>query len=296
MLSRLRGFFDSQISRYFKRQPQQEEDDQAQRDPRYEPCDVLTAKGVPCKIWCEDALVFYNVPTVVSDLFLLVSDPASAAVELGKAGYVKTQANPRYNRIPQLSNQAMRFIRPDDEDASILTDCTGLPEADDIVMPGVVLLPAKEWGYALPESVSDLEYLVPEIADYFDHIVSKWMDLEKEDDISLRNHLGIHIWYCTGYVDEVWSMDFAGKIRREHRQLLFDMQAKSVGMEANRVDLVTEEGWALHRGIRDRILRGMYDPPDVKGFKFKRPVREEVGTRVTMTVTPADMKLVDYSD
>lgn len=166
-----------------------------------------------------------------------------------------------------------------------------------MILPlGVVLLPAKEWCYDLPENVSDLGQLAPYITEYFDHIVSKCMDLEEEDR-PLRDYLGIHIGYHTGYIDEVWSRKFAGQIRREHhRQLLFDPQTTSVGKEANRVDLLTEECWALHRGIRDQILQGAYDPPGINAFKFTRPVREEVGTRVTMTLSPADMKFVDYSN
>ena len=234
---------------------------------------------------------------MVFDLFVLVSDPISAAGELVRAGYMKSQANPRYKNVPQLSDQVMRLVQPDEDDPNVfLDDNSVLPEADDTIIAGVVLLPAMEWGYKLPEDVCDLQYLV------LDHIVSKWMDLEGlegEADRPLRDHLGIHIGYCTGYVDEVWSMGFARQVRREHRQLLFDLQATATGKETaanHSVELLTEECWVLQREFRDRILQESCDPPDLNAFTFKRPAREEVGMRVTMTVTPADMKLVDYFD
>lgn len=81
--------------------------------------------------------MFYDVPAVVSDLFVLVSNSVPAAGELIRAGYIKTQANPRYERILQLSHRVMRLIRS--EDLSILGDCSGLPEADDTAIGGRAL-------------------------------------------------------------------------------------------------------------------------------------------------------------
>ncbi|KAK2737854.1 hypothetical protein FQN55_000864 [Onygenales sp. PD_40] len=134
------------------------------------------------------------------------------------------------------------------------------------------------WDYDLPRSINDLECLIPDIHEYFDHIVSKWMDLGS-DDSGLSDYLGVHIAYHTAYIDEVWTSAFAERIRKEHRQLLFDLLATCSGMEAGPSDLLLEECRTYHQK-----------------FKWKRPDTEAVGTRVTFTVSPTGIKLINDLD
>ncbi|KAK2813627.1 hypothetical protein FQN50_000022 [Emmonsiellopsis sp. PD_5] len=293
MLSWLRGFVRSQASRIRKRKGQElDEDHQQERNPRYEPCDILVSRKIPCKVWCEDVLAWYGVPTVLFDLFILVHEPKEALDILIDSGYIQTQPNRRFARTSQLSYRVTRLIRP--PDSSSLVESFSKPPEADIDIEGVVLLSTKEWDYDLPQSIDDLECLIPDIHEYFDHIVSKWMDLGS-DDSDLSDYLGVHIAYHTAYIDEVWKSEFAERIRKEHRQLLFDLLATCSGMEAGPSDLLLEECRTYHRQIRDKILQGTFEPPGTEKFKWQRPDTKEVGTRVTFTVTETGIKLIDDS-
>ena len=42
--------------------------------PRLEPIDILRRNNIKSCLWAEDALGFYQVPTVVFELYLLVPD------------------------------------------------------------------------------------------------------------------------------------------------------------------------------------------------------------------------------
>lgn len=77
-------------------------------DPRYEPCDILLRAGIPCKVWGEDVLTFYGVPTVVFDLFVLVPSPEMASQALKDQGYVLTTPNPRFEAT--LSSAVMYLV------------------------------------------------------------------------------------------------------------------------------------------------------------------------------------------
>ncbi|WEW60897.1 hypothetical protein PRK78_006385 [Emydomyces testavorans] len=276
------------------------------RDPRYEPCDTLIHHGIPCRVWCEDVLAVYGVPTVVFDLFVLVPDPDEAAETLvAKAGgYVRTQANPRYARIPQLSREAPRLVRAvsSASEAGGAESESGLglsrslssssgsgsskaksgfaeyEQADDVEAVGVVLLSATEWGYELP--ADGVDYLVPDLWEYLDCIVAIWLDLD-EGHREFRDHLGIHIGYCSTYVDEVWTPEFFGMIRREHRHLLFELLASRVGHEGvGPAQLLKPEYQQYHRRIRDQIRAGEHHPVGIETFNWTRPKHGGIGTSI----------------
>src|SRR4051812_8728567 len=54
---------------------------------RFQPCYSLLEAGIPCVVWCEDAVGYYGVPTVVFDLYVLVSDIDEAAKVLIQEGW-----------------------------------------------------------------------------------------------------------------------------------------------------------------------------------------------------------------
>ncbi len=56
-------------------------------NPRHQPCYVLHDHGIPCVVWFEDAIAYYGVPTVVFDLYVLVSDIEIAAQVLIQDGW-----------------------------------------------------------------------------------------------------------------------------------------------------------------------------------------------------------------
>lgn len=152
------------------------------KDLRFNPCDCLLRAGIPCKIWGEDVLCFYGVPTGVFALFLLVSDREEASKHLVDQGYIRMTPNRRFTFIPELSSQVPRLVSSAlagkiMELSSISLDTSDLLEADDTVLPGVVLFPATDWNYPLPCSVADLHELIPSLHEYFDCIVEKWMNI-----------------------------------------------------------------------------------------------------------------------
>jgi hypothetical protein len=90
--------------------------------------------------------------------------------------------NRRFTFIPELSSQVPRLVSSAlagkiMELSSISLDTSDLLEADDTVLPGVVLFPATDWNYPLPCSVADLHELIPSLHEYFDCIVEKWMNI-----------------------------------------------------------------------------------------------------------------------
>ena len=261
------------------------EDEGSSKDPRFDPCDFLLRAGIPCKIWGEDVLCFYGVPTGVFDLFLLVSDSEEASKNLIDQGYLRTTHNKRFEIIPELSSRVPRLVpsylaAKVMESSSIGSDTSDLLEADDTVLPGVVLLPATDWNYPLPSSVADLHELIPSLHEYFDCTVQKWMDIPETMD-SLRSHLAIHIVYHSLYLDEVWTEEFEREIRKEHRQLLFDLLADGTG---GPVDLVHRDCQIYHRNIRNQVLEGKFEPAILDTLVRKRVEPENVGTRMELVV------------
>jgi hypothetical protein len=75
------------------------------RSYRYAACRIFSDAGLSYCVWAEDALLSYDVPTVVFDLFLLVREPIEAAEKLQAAGYARAIPNPRYLDIPQFSDR-----------------------------------------------------------------------------------------------------------------------------------------------------------------------------------------------
>ena len=69
----------------------------------------LQEEGIPSVVWFEDAIGHYGVPTVVFDLYLLVSDIDAAAEVLLRRGwtYAKEQSvNYHFYAITQTSDAA----------------------------------------------------------------------------------------------------------------------------------------------------------------------------------------------
>ncbi|KAG7422094.1 hypothetical protein Forpe1208_v001711 [Fusarium oxysporum f. sp. rapae] len=79
---------------------------------RYGPCRVLRRDGVASLLWLEDAIASYNVPTVVFDLSLLVSDPEAAARSLRRDGWidVKTDIETDLERCPFVHSNTIQYI------------------------------------------------------------------------------------------------------------------------------------------------------------------------------------------
>ncbi|KAI9771785.1 MAG: hypothetical protein M1840_001555 [Geoglossum simile] len=210
-------------------------------NPRFAACSILHDAAIPYCIWGEDILYAYGVPTVVFDLFLLASDPEKAAAKLIEVGYVGR--NPMHG--PATSSEGDRI--PADESRVF--------ESYDPYMTVVVLLPAKEWFYDLPDrNVGDMAQWKPPLTKLLDSLMAKWFDLD-DSDFNLRSHVSIFIGYIYHYVKEVKGPGFEKGLLREHWQLHFDLAAEITGSE-----LDSSRCQQHYRSIRDKIRAGEYKP------------------------------------
>lgn len=241
-------------------------------DLRYEPCKVLLDAGISCKIWGDDAMPWCGFPSIGSDVFILVRDTKQASEILKSQGFVPTAPNPRFKCTPELNLDVPRLVPTALANVALgksllsYSDETGLLQADDRVLRGVLLLPAADWNYTLPESLDGFHQLHPYLHEFFDSVVEKWMDLGEESD-GLRGYIGSILIYRAAYMDEFWTEDFESKVRKEHHQLLFDLLAGGV---VGRSDLEQRSCQLHHRNIRDRILQGLHEPSLPAGFIRKR--------------------------
>lgn len=218
------------------------------RNDRYNACRILYKAGVPSLIWGEDALTGYGIPTCVSDLFLLVHDPEEAAARLTDSGFRRTMPNPRFRDIPEMSDQVPRLDQlPIVNSSKSSGGTTELPEADDTSAPGVILLPATEWRYNLPQTIAGIEDLLPPLATLLDRLLKVWMDIP-ESDSQLREHIATQIGYFYLYTKEVRNPGFEKQLWIENCQVHFDL----LGSDTH-VDLTTRRCQQYHRAIRDRI-------------------------------------------
>ncbi|TVY89185.1 hypothetical protein LAWI1_G005618 [Lachnellula willkommii] len=72
---------------------------------RYEVCQLLADKGIPCAIWLEDLLALHGSNTQVWDLHLLVEDPRAAAKVLRYSGYEETTSDAKFEDDPDISER-----------------------------------------------------------------------------------------------------------------------------------------------------------------------------------------------
>jgi len=206
-------------------------------DSRYSPCRILYEAGVPCVIWCEDALTAYDIPTIVFDLFLLVHNPESAASVLASHRFNRTTPNPRLYDIPQMSDHVPLLAQMF---ASTVHDMAELPKADDVNAPGVILLPAKYWRCKLPWTVDEVDNFIPPLSTLLNTLINVWIDFPAMMD-----------YY--GNISRHTSDIFAVEKRQVHFELLR-------GNDSPHVSLTTKKCQEHHRNIRNRIRLGRYEP------------------------------------
>ena len=217
---------------------------------RYDPCRILFKTGIPCLVWGEDALTAHSIPTIVSDLFLLVHDPEDAAAKLRACGFVQTRPNPRFNGIPELSSSVPRLAQLSLAQG-LATDETGeLPEADDMEDSGVVLLPADQWHCDLPDIVDEIHDFVPSIDVLLNSLIESWIDLTEssyELRYHLANHIGYFYFYDTGARFPAIEHQIHFELREVHKALL-------EGETSEHANLMTYQSQKHHRAIRDQLL------------------------------------------
>ncbi|PLB50210.1 hypothetical protein P170DRAFT_435411 [Aspergillus steynii IBT 23096] len=210
-------------------------------EARYKPCQVLSAHQVPHVVWFEDALFHYGVPTVVFDLYILVTDINQAASLLAEAGWTFDMQPPH-----RIGNEKV--------------DLTVFPQQR-LISPNretrVVLLPPADWKFSLTPttplehaSLKNDIYTVPfpSLAGLLDALIESWLDCPNE---SLLIGLACHISYLYEYVPAVKERSFAENMKYEHRQFHADVLS---GMETGTLPFRRHQ-----RAIRDALVKGQYE-------------------------------------
>ena len=207
---------------------------------RLQPCLELRNNEIACVVWFEDAVAHYGAPTVLFNLYILVSDLHLATQVLEGKGWVLTSQPAKIGNA--LVDRVMHtLIPPRDEQGR------GSPNQ---VM--TVLLPATEWKYRLPDQVhlsSDLASFFPPLPKLVDALVATLLD-ELSDYSMFHAHIVCQISYLYESVSALQEPDFAWLLAPDHRQYHFDTLS---GMETN-----TIMGLRHQRKIREAIRQGSY--------------------------------------
>ena len=203
--------------------------------PHYEACRILDAAEVKFCVWAEDALSAHGVPTVVFDLYLITENVAAAAQILIQKGFIAKPLEDDIMPIPELHE---RYGPPGPEN-----------ERD------TVLLAASDWNYDLRNTTIGW---LPPIENLVDSLMWRWTNQSSEN---LRMRLAVYLGYCLLYVDGVKTLDFAAKLRKENRQLHFDLVDGSAAE-----DLATIKCQEHYRAVREQIRRGDLDPVGPSGI------------------------------
>lgn len=239
---------------------------------RIEPCEILRQDHIASTLWLEDAIVNYNVPTCVFDLFLLVSDPDAAARSLCSAGWTEVETETDIQRCPfaapphsihhvclepPLTTEERQDDVPEDDAAPATNGPTR-----------TVLLSARDCHTSL-ESLSPDDDFIPPLDFLIDGLIAGVLDAEPESKLERR--LYIQLAYLYGHCEDTRSAHLIGQLRHENRQFHIDaLTGPSVGKSP----LI-----AWNRRVRGELLDGkrqiMYEnsllaanPPEYETFIF----------------------------
>ncbi|KAK1144032.1 hypothetical protein N8T08_005942 [Aspergillus melleus] len=221
--------------------------DESSPNHPYKACILLRQAGIPCKIWGNDTQAFPGILTEVADLHILVPDPERASQALKDNAYIPTSPAPGLEGIAQF-RKAPRFLSP-------------IPA----VLPALGAVRSRiaaDWGYSLAENVSGLRQLFPRLHEHFECTVEKWLDCT-EEETKLRRYLAGIIACEFEKADEFRTICFKNKVRKEHRQLLFDIQEDVADLQ----DLLRRSTQLQYRDVKNCTLQGEFKP--VRPYKLE---------------------------
>ncbi|KAF2503174.1 hypothetical protein BU16DRAFT_588751 [Lophium mytilinum] len=256
-------------------------------DRRHQPCYLLRDHGIPCVVWFEDAIGYYGVPTVVFDLYVLVSDIEAAAQvltqngwtlvpqEKGKIGNANVKCAqrrlaPPYEDVQEaelsVSYPHISMPPPPSEDSheAELSDHrphTYIPPPPSTKPPGpttTVLLPAADWNFNLegysPEHTETLiTAVIPPLAGLVDALIDSLLDCSSNNGM-LRDHLAVQIAYLYSWAPALQERAFADHLMYEHRQYHFDVLS---GMSHVTVPFISHQG-----KVREALRKGTHELRD----------------------------------
>lgn len=189
---------------------------------RFQPCYILSDSNIPCVTWCEDAVGYYGVPTVVFSFYILVPDVDKAAEALIQRGWhLEDSAQTKFGNT-LLRSAHRRLTPPIDvtQNRPAWSPGMGPPPPPSKIPPGpttTIPLPALEWNYTFP---SIIQSFFPSSAELLDALIGKLLDNPLTDGI--WNQLALLIAYLYGYVSALKEKSFAEYLKCEHRQYHYD--------------------------------------------------------------------------
>ncbi|KAB5530331.1 hypothetical protein GE09DRAFT_974142 [Coniochaeta sp. 2T2.1] len=252
---------------------------------RLNACHLLQQNGVPSAFWFEDAIAYYGVPTIVFDVFLLVSDIDEAAAVLTESGWgpPPTRISDRYhflNQPPPL--RCRRLVPPDAEAGDATASRPSRPAFYNPHSPTVtMLLRAADWEFSPEKHLqTSQDTFIPPLSALADSLIGVLLDLPDCSDV--QRHVSVQLSYLYGHVKQVNEKSFADQLRYEHRQFHFDCLA---GMTMGTIPFIVHE-----RAIRDSLRRGEYELQDCSAAKTEenRILFEGMGTQVHTAAETAD--------
>ncbi|KAH8426111.1 uncharacterized protein LDX57_003853 [Aspergillus melleus] len=234
--------------------------DESSPNHPYKACILLRQAGIPCKVWGNDTQAFPGILTEVADLYILVPDPERASQVLKDNAYIPASPAPGLEGITQF-RIAPRFVSPIPAVVPAMRAVRfpigqwRMPTYQGMVFFSTVLLPAADWGYSLAENVSGLRQLFPRLHEHFECTVEKWLDCT-EGDTKLRRYLAGIIACEFEKADEFRTACFKNQVRKEHWQLLFDIQEDVADLQ----DLLRRSTQLQYRDVKNRTLQGEFKP------------------------------------
>lgn len=167
--------------------------------PRFEPIDILRRNNIKSCPWAEDALGFYQVPTVAFELYLLVPDRdlhAASVILSFSSGYHKVPL-PRGEielapfRKVFLKYSSRRFM-------GLWSDVTGLQ-----------LLPAQEYAHFTISKETTVVFgsrVYPKLSSFIEALVEQNLKrTPNRGEFDHSAHVGMHLSYLGGYAVERYS-------------------------------------------------------------------------------------------
>ncbi|TVY94369.1 hypothetical protein LAWI1_G000604 [Lachnellula willkommii] len=216
---------------------------------RFQPCYILRDSNIPCVIWCEDALGYYGVPTVVFSFYILVPDIDEAAKVLVQRGWhLEDRAQSKFGNDP-LRSAHHRLTPPIDAiQKPVWSPGMGPPPLPSKTPPGpttTILFPASEWNFTFPPTIQSF---LPPLSGLLDALIEKLLNDPLTNDI--WNQLSLHVAYLYDYVPALKEKAFAEHLKYEHRQYHYDSLS---GMSTGTLPFIRHE-----REIRDALREGRF--------------------------------------
>ncbi|TVY13821.1 hypothetical protein LARI1_G008551 [Lachnellula arida] len=220
---------------------------------RYEVCQLLADKGIPCTIWLEDLLALHGSNTQVWDLNLLVEDPRAAAKVLRHSGYKETTPDAKFEDDPDISERTTRVAQLQSSTA-------------------VVLHYAKNWYFQLDDRIPGF---LPPVHSFLDSMIEFWLNISSQDYVDRLGfalYIGCLICYCydlqTSDDGPVKNPAYAEKLKPEHREVHYNITAADPKEES----FTTTNRHTYHARRSREIKEGIFVPRPYEKGVFRAPL------------------------